>query len=184
MTFVMMIVGVLSLICAAGVVFSSRSIHSAMWLIGALFSVAVHFALLGADFIAALQVMIYAGAIMVLVVFVIMLLGLDKTVEDKSFPVSRLISGLLAAVFVGLISYGVGQHAVSGISDSVANGAAVSADPAEVGRLLITDFLFAFEITGVLLLAAVIGAVVLAHDKKRPLAPNRGLKAMHVEAGE
>ncbi len=180
MTVVMIIFGVLTLLSACGVVFSRRSLHSALWLVATLFLVAVHFALLGADFVAALQIMIYAGAIMVLVVFTIMLLGLEKVVDAKSFPIPRYIAGFICAAFAAMLTYVMSKELVFSIADS-SGAVPASGDPKEVGRLLLTEHVYAFEVTALLLLAAIIGAVVLAYDKKRPLASERGLRAMHAK---
>ena len=180
MTIVMLIFGVLTILSACGVVFASRSLHSALWLVATLFLVAVHFALLGADFVAALQVMIYAGAIMILVVFTIMQLGLDKAVDSQGFPLPRSIAAALAAVFAAMLAFVMSQRAVFQVAvEPAASSQGAIGSPKEVGRLLFTEHFYAFEITALLLLAAIIGAVVLAYDKKRPLAADRGLRAMH-----
>lgn len=178
MLVIMIIFGVLTLASAFGVVLSKRSLHSALCLVATMFFIAIHFALLGADFLAALQIMIYAGAIMVLVVFVIMLLGLDQVVDQQSFSIPRVFSFILAATFAGLIAYSATSQKVVEFSKGVVGR--TGAETAKgVGHLLLTDYFFAFQAIALLLLAAIVGAVVLAHDKRRPLAKGRGLKAMH-----
>ena len=179
MTLTMMLFGVLTILSACGVVFSARSLHSALWLVATLFLVAVHFALLGADFVAALQVMIYAGAIMVLVVFTIMLLGLDKAVDRHGFPLPRYLAATICALFAAMLTFVMSKEVVFSIANT--EGGGTSGSPKEVGRLLFTEHVYAFEITALLLLAAIIGAVVLAFDRKRPLAADRGLRAMHAQ---
>ena len=183
MTIVMLIFGLLTILSACGVVFSRRSLHSALWLVATLFLVAVHFALLGADFIAALQIMIYAGAIMVLVVFTIMLLGLDKVVDGKEgFALPPYFAAVICAAFAAVLVFVMSKKAVFSLAGH-GEAPAISGSPKEVGRLLFTEHVYAFEITALLLLAAIIGAVVLAYDKKRPLPKNRGLRAMHSASG-
>lgn len=180
MLIIMILFGLLTLASAFGVVLSKRSLHSALCLVATMFLIAIHFALLNADFLAALQIMIYAGAIMVLVVFVIMLLGLDQVVDKHSFSIPKAFSFALAACFVGLICYAASSDAVVELSNKVAG--TTGAETAKgVGRLLLTDYFFAFQVIALLLLAAIVGAVVLAQDKRRPLASNRGLSAMHTK---
>ena len=176
MTTAMFIFGVLTVLSACGVVFSVKSLHCALWLVVTLFLVAVHFALIGADFIAALQILVYAGAIMVLVIFVIMLLGLNEQGEPRRFDVSTYLAVVVTGTFVGLLMFMVKHPASFGAFPDLPS-APVAGDPASVGYVLFTRFLYPFEVTSVLLLAAIIGATVVAYEPKRPLPPGRGLKA-------
>lgn len=184
MEFLMYILGAMTVAAAGGVVFAQKSLYSALSLIATMFFIAVHFALLGAEFLAAVQVMVYAGAIMVLVVFVIMLLGLDMDNDAHRLRIPSYISAVLAALFASAVGFAI-HRAAGGISKLTAVVAEPAHDAASLGnsqtlgRLLFSEYVFAFEVTGVLLLAAIIGAVVLAQDKKRPLAKGRGLSAMH-----
>ncbi|MBI5507689.1 MAG: NADH-quinone oxidoreductase subunit J [Deltaproteobacteria bacterium] len=144
---------VAAILGAAGVVLARTPLRGALWLIFTLCAVAVLYLLLEAPFVAAMQVLVYAGAIMVLFVFVIMLLNLGPEAGARPAYVSvAKASGLLACVYLGwrLVAAlsGSGQKAVDG---SVKN----------IGVLLVTDYLFAFEAVSVLLLVAVVGAVVL-----------------------
>ncbi|MCL4159312.1 UNVERIFIED_CONTAM: hypothetical protein GTU68_061867, partial [Idotea baltica] len=153
----MYVFGLLSLLSALGVVFAKKSLHSALWLVVTLFTVAVHFALLGADFIAALQILVYAGAIMILVVFVIMLLGLDKSVDDNSFGIPRPVSAMICAGFLALVLFVVRQQEL--FSDFGEKAAMTKPFlTKDVGRALLTENLVAFEAIGLLLLAAIVGA--------------------------
>jgi len=164
---------VASCICvlgAVGVVAMRNPVHNALSLVATLFGVAVIFIAQGAYFLAAIQVMVYAGAIVVLFLFVIMLLGVDRTEEDISErnwwrrPVAgiigvALVSGVLIAVF--LASDGVtGTPSTSGQLDT-------NNDVGAIGSVLFTRYIWAFEITAVLLTVAVIGAVVLARKQTR-----------------
>ncbi len=182
MTFAMMFFGLLTVVAALGVVFAAKPLNSALSLVATLFLVAVHFAMLGADFVAALQVLIYAGAIMVLVIFVIMLLGLDEASAVSKFKVPRYLAAVFCGVFLGLLVFAVSSEGIFpvGIMDSVAGGASESnpGSPREVGMVLLTEFIFPFQLAALLLLAAIVGAVLLAHEEKRPLGKGRGLSAM------
>jgi len=148
-------------VCGAVMVVTRKSpMASALYLILTLFAVAALFVLRQAHFLAAVQVIVYAGAVVVLFVFVIMLINVP---EDR-LPVERAtttrVLGVLAAGFFIL------ETAVLARRSSMPIGPAAEVGTIEtVGRALFTDYLLAFEITSVLLLAAVIGAIALAKRK-------------------
>lgn len=184
MTVTMLIFGLLSVLAALGVVLSPKTLHSALFLVLTLFLVAVHFALLDAGFLAALQVMVYAGAIMVLVVFVIMLLGLDEPVARKKLELSNYFSAFAAVALAGILVFiGFSSDFQQSSWEKAAQSGTIPAPgtASEIGALLFTKFLYPFEVTSVLLLVAIIGAVVLAYDRKTPLPAGRGLKAKQKE---
>ena len=101
----MYIFGFLTLLSAAGVIFARKPLNSALCLVATLFLVAVHFALLGSDMLAVLQVLVYAGAIMVLVIFVIMLLGTAAEVAEAPSRGLHYASALVGGVFFFLLYY-------------------------------------------------------------------------------
>lgn len=148
-------------VCGAVMVVTRKSpMASALYLILTLFAVAALFVLRQAHFLAAVQVIVYAGAVVVLFVFVIMLINVP---EDR-LPVERAtttrVLGVLAAGFFVL------ETAVLARRYWMPEGPAAEVGTVEaVGRALFTDYLLAFEITSVLLLAAVIGAIALAKRK-------------------
>jgi NADH-quinone oxidoreductase subunit J len=152
---------------ALGVVLSRNPVHSALSLVGTLFGVAILFIVQNANFLAAVQVIVYAGAIVVLFLFVIMLLGVDRTDDLDTDPLVAqrplaLIAGL--ALGAGLVAVLV-TSTVTGVRSS---GAAIKADVPDVdqiGRLLFTSYLFPFEVTSVLLVIAVVGAVLLSRAR-------------------
>jgi NADH-quinone oxidoreductase subunit J len=155
---------------AVGVIVAKNPVHSALSLVGTLFGVAIHFVNLGAHFLAAVQVVVYAGAIVVLFLFVIMLLGVDKT-ED--LEVDSLTGQRPAAAIVGVLGVGLLLLlAVRGVQ--VSSGLPSGTGPLEgkanialLGEALFTDYVFAFELTSALLVIAVVGAVVLARRAPR-----------------
>lgn len=171
----MIVFGILTICSAGGVVFASKSLHSALFLVLTLLLVAVHFALLGAEFLAVLQVLIYAGAIMVLVIFVIMLLGLDEVGREFSFSVPMGFAVVFACGFFALAVF-----AVSGDASFLAKqeAAFIETNVNDLGFILLTKYWFVLQVTGVLLLSAIVAAVLLAHEKKRPLKEGRGLRAV------
>ena len=146
---------------ALGLILRTNAIHGALFLVVNLGSIAALYLMLGAEFLAAAQVIVYAGAIMVLFVFAIMVLipGKDETGPDPrraarllALPVGALLLLLLVFVIVGRLR---GAPPAGGPSGSV---------PA-LGRLLFTSYLFPFELTSVLLLAAMVGVLLLARRR-------------------
>jgi NADH-quinone oxidoreductase subunit J len=159
-TVLFILFGAIAVCGAVMVVTRKHPMASALYLILTLFAVAALFVLRQAHFLAAIQVIIYAGAVVVLFVFVIMLINVP---EDR-LPVERAttvrVLGVLAAGFFIL------ESAVLARRYSMPAGPAAEVGTVEtVGRALFTDYLLAFEITSVLLLAAVIGAIALAKRK-------------------
>jgi NADH-quinone oxidoreductase subunit J len=157
------IFAVAALVGAAGVVMARKPVHAALSLVLTLFSVAVFFVMQGAHFLAAVQVIVYAGAIVVLFLFVIMLLGIDmEDILDEPLPAQRpLAIAVGGALLAGLLLFGQILEPTGG---SAARGSASQGDVANVERVarsLFTDFLWPFEITSALLVIAVVGAVVL-----------------------
>jgi NADH-quinone oxidoreductase subunit J len=153
-----------ALVGAGGVVMARKPVHAALSLVLTLFSVAVFFVMQGAHFLAAVQVIVYAGAIVVLFLFVIMLLGIDQeeNLEDP-LPAQRPLAMVVGvALFAGLILM---ARILEPTGASADRGSATQGDVSNVERLarsLFTDFLWPFEITSALLVIAVVGGVVLA----------------------
>jgi NADH-quinone oxidoreductase subunit J len=148
----------------AGLMVVGRNpVRSVLSLVVAFFALAACFVLLLAPFIAALQVIVYAGAILVLFLFVLMLLNVGREVPDKnSRPIQRVLGSAAVLVFAGLL---LGMFRQSGshvpvAADPLRPGAL--GDPAALARLLYSDYLLHFEAVSVLLLAALVGAFVLA----------------------
>jgi NADH-quinone oxidoreductase subunit J len=152
---------------AVGVIVRANPVHAALSLVLTLFGIAVHFVALGAHFLAAVQVIVYAGAIVVLFLFVIMLLGVDKA-DDLSiepFPIQRPL-----AVVVGVGMAGLVIAAVVRARDRIVEGAPLdSSGDSNIRQLadnLFQDWVFAFEFTSILLIVAVAGTVLMARRTK------------------
>lgn len=149
------------------VIFRKNPVHSALFLILTFFCLAGLYLLLNAQFIAAVQVIVYAGAIMVLFLFVIMLLNLEKEVASQSGhglqKLSAMVLSIVLAVSLVFIMIAKNFTGAKGIYSLEKVNAVGNSEV--IGRLLFTDFLLPFEITSVLLLAAIIGAIVLAKKK-------------------
>mgnify|MGYP001305638233 CR=1 FL=1 len=157
-------------VCVAGavnLVAQTHPINSALSLIAVMAALAGEYLLLGAEFVAAVQVIVYAGAIMVLFVFTIMLLnaGVEERTKGSRVAVLFGIPGLLLGSI--LLGWVVLRH--SG-TEAVTAGA-LPGDPNVIGQLLFHEFLLPFEITSILILIAIMGAVVLA---SKPTATGGG----------
>ena len=154
-----------------GVVLSRNPVHSALFLIQTLFGVAVLFVLQDAHFLAAVQVIVYAGAIVILFLFVIMLLGVDKAEDLSVDPVAgqRQVGVILGAAVtaLGLVVVLVATDGLTGrvatARDRVLENSEFT-DIERIGRVLFSEYALAFEITAALLTIAVIGAVVLTRS--------------------
>ena len=142
-------------------------INSALSLIVVMAALAVEYLLLGAEFVSVIQVIVYAGAIMVLFVFVIMLLNAGEEERTKGSRVALTLGVPGLVVALGTIAWLLLRHSNT---QAVAAGA-LPGFPREIGRLLFKDFLLPFEITSVLILIAIMGAVVLAGPSKGAQEP-------------
>jgi NADH-quinone oxidoreductase subunit J len=150
---------------AVNVIFRRNAVHCALHLVGVLLAMSGLFVLLNAQFIAAIQILVYAGAIMVLFLFVVMLLNVKGETPLLTPGVAKGFGFLFALLgFVELLwivlSSGSGEGARAPAALPPGFGS-----PAEIGRMLYSTWLFPFEVTSILLLIAVIGAVVLAKRK-------------------
>jgi len=150
---------------AVGVVAMRNPFYGVLALIVHLFSLAVLFLLLSAAFVAAAQVVVYAGAVMVLYVFVVAYVGSGESAWE-SIPGQRLLAPLLGtAVFLEL-SIAVLGSSLTALGEDGQRVRAGFGDPAAIGHLLLEDFLLAFEAASILLLLAAVGAVVLAGKRR------------------
>jgi len=159
---VFLIFAIVAVVAAVNIVLQTHPISSALSLIGVMGSLAVLYLLLGAEFLAAAQVIVYAGAIMVLFVFVIMLLNAGAETKAGLGSHAKYFGVPLLIVFLGLLSFVI-QALVPG-GDNVAFGA-FHGGPREIGRVLFTNYLLPFEVVSVLILIAILGAIVLARKE-------------------
>jgi NADH-quinone oxidoreductase subunit J len=168
--------GIAAIICvlgSLGVVLLRNPVHAALSLVATLFGVAVLFVEEDAQFLAAVQVIVYAGAIVVLFLFVIMLLGVDKreAIFADKLRAQRLVGtglGLLVLVEVLLLARTRWQTGAPSVTGKLSGPAGNVAD---VGKSIFTTYLLPFEITSALLVIAVIGAVALSRRPPRELPP-------------
>lgn len=162
-----MVLAIVAVASALSMLLSRNAIYSALFLVINFATIAVFFLLLGSPFLAMAQVTVYAGAIMVLFIFVIMLLGAEELSSGESLPWQRPVAIILGAVLLvetGYVIYLIGFQ--EGLIPSFTSFAADYASPADIGALLFNEYLLPFEITSVLLLVAMIGAIVLTKKEK------------------
>ena len=148
-------------------VVTRNSVRSVLTLVVAFFALAVTYVMLLSPFIAAIQVIVYAGAILVLFLFVLMLLNIGHIPAERSGPLQTLLGSLGVVLFAALL---LGTLRGSGASIPAPTGATpqVLSDPASLSRELFSKYLLHFEAVSVLLLAALVGAFVLARREKQP----------------
>jgi len=158
-----LIFAVIAVVCGINVVVQTHPISSAISLIGVMGSLAVLYLLLGAEFLAAAQVIVYAGAVMVLFVFVIMLLNAGAETRRGRSLLAQLLGIPLLLVFLGLMAY-FAQRLFPATA-MVRFGAFRGGTALDVGEALFTRFLLPFEVVSVLILIAILGAVVLARKE-------------------
>ncbi len=154
----------IAVFCGISLVAQTHPIASALSLIGVMGSLAILYLQLGGEFIAAAQMIVYAGAIMVLFVFVIMLLnaGAEGTSLQVS-PFAKYLGMILLVAFLGLISFII--QAMLPKTEGVVFGGFKGGTTADVGMKLFTVYLLPFEVTSVLILIAILGAIVLARKE-------------------
>jgi NADH-quinone oxidoreductase subunit J len=154
---------------AISMVLARNPVHAALLLVTVLIAIAVMFLLQDAQLLAAVQIIVYAGAIVVLFLFVIMLLGVDKH-ESLADPVrgQRLAAIVLGVIGLAEVLFLAGHHWATGASTGPGLNDGDGGNVERVARSLFTDFLWPFEITAILLVVAVVGGVVLARRSGLP----------------
>ncbi len=160
------IFSILSLLCVgsvAAMIISRNQAHNALFLVLAFASLGGVFGLLNAPFVAVVQVIIYAGAIMVLFIFAIMMINLREGLPPERKKAVRVFAIALGGVLLVELMLVARKALVPGSP----GGPAGAGEPSGIGRLLFTDYLFPFEITSLLLVAALVGAMALS-SKKEP----------------
>jgi NADH-quinone oxidoreductase subunit J len=161
-----LVLALVAIASALGMLISRNAIYSALFLVLNFATVAVFFLLLNAPFIAVAQVSVYAGAIMVLFLFVIMLLGAERAGQIQTIPWQRPLAITLAIILLveaGFILLGQ-RGVISTVTAQLPDG---FGSPAQVGTELFNSYLLPFEITSVLLLVAMVGAIVLSKGEKK-----------------
>lgn len=158
----------ITLVSAILVITQKNVVHSAVFLASTLLSVAGLFLTLHAEFLAGVQVIVYVGGILVLFVFVIMLISLERSTTERQFSRQWMIALVAAAALIAEFGYGIYKGKDSFVlpaAEAQAAADTLTGNTEIVGTALFTSFLLPFEIASILLLVAIVGAVVLAKRK-------------------
>lgn len=161
------ILGPVALAAALGMVLSKNTVHAALWLVLVMFCLAVFYVVQDAPFLGAVQIIVYAGAIMVLFLFVVMLVGVDyRESLTETLRGQRVTAVLLSVGFGGLliapIARAISRTTAQGLGDSGFND-----NVGAIARVLFVKYVFAFEVVSALLIVAAVGAMVLGHRDRR-----------------
>lgn len=164
---VFLVLSLVAVAAALGMVFSRNAVYSALFLVLNFITVAIFYLLLGAPFIAMSQITVYAGAIMVLFLFVIMLLGAENLPPSNSLPWQKPLAFVLAAVLaLESVYILVSRARTSGLVSAPDASLNSMESLREMAKILFNQFLLPFEATSILLLVAMIGAIVLTNREK------------------
>jgi NADH-quinone oxidoreductase subunit J len=163
------ILAAVCLLAAIGVVVSRNPVHAAVFVVITFFNVAAIFVMLGAEFLAVVQVIVYTGAILVLMLFVLMLVDPDDLPEfHAARPVQRYVGILLGAILLLEVGVAIIDRTVTGVPGTATpeTVSLVGGNTQALGRTLYTQYLFPFEIVSLVLTVGVIGAIVLAMPER------------------
>jgi len=178
------ILAVLSTGAALAMIMVRRAVHCAIMLAVVMLSLATMYAMQGAPFLAFVQIIVYTGAVLMLFLFVLMLIGIssaDSIVE--TIKGQRLAAGLAAIGLLVLLALGIG-HAAMGPAVAQSDALNGSGNLGGIATLIFTTYVFPFEVTGALLITAALGAMVLAHrERTSPKPTQRDLAAKRLTSG-
>ncbi|WP_168698790.1 NADH-quinone oxidoreductase subunit J [Gordonia paraffinivorans] len=164
------VLGAVAVAGALGVVFATKAVYSAIFLATTMIVLAVFYVAQGALFLGVVQVVVYTGAVMMLFLFVLMLIGVDSSDSLKeTLRGQRFAAGLIGIGFGVLLIAGIGSATVAvtaGATEPYALASDSNSAIESIAELIFVRYLWAFELTGALLIAATLGAMVLAHRKR------------------
>ncbi len=156
-----------AIFCGLMTVFSRNPIHSVLYLIGCFFAIAGHYLLLEAEFLAVVHIIVYAGAIMVLFLFTLMMMNLNEQIEKHKPALARMAaviaSGLLMLVLIAILKKADTLTVATNQNDAIGT-------IKNLGKILLDEYFFPFEFASVLFLTAMVGAVLLAKKDKSKVA--------------
>jgi NADH-quinone oxidoreductase subunit J len=177
------VLAILSVAAALGMVLARKAVHCAMLLAVVMLSLAVFYAMLGAPFLALVQIIVYTGAVLMLFLFVLMIVGIsaaDSVIE--TIRGQRLWATLAGIAMLVLLALVIGHAAIG--SAPAAGAKFGNSNVSALANLIFTKYLFPFEITSALLITAAVGAMVLAHrERVTPKPTQRDLAAQRVATG-
>ena len=147
----------LGILCGLMVVLSKNPVHSVLYLVIAFFAIAGHYLLLNAQFLAAVHIIVYTGAIMVLFLYIIMMLNLNKESEPQKSVIAKIVAVVSAGVFMLVLVGSLrGAEMITGSAPNANIGLVKN-----IGKVLFGEFMLPFEISSILFLAGMVGAVLL-----------------------
>lgn len=182
MSFVFWVCAIVAVLGALGMVFSKKAVHSALFVAMTMISLAVLYAALDAPFLSMVQVIVYTGAVMMLFLFVLMVVGVDSSDSLKetlsAHRIPAILGGLALAV---LLASQLGNFTLQNVGLSEANSIG---NLQGLAKLIFGDYLFAFELTSALLITAALGAMILAHrEPHTPRPSQRDLSIARFKSG-
>ncbi len=168
-TVVFWILGPVALAGALGMVFSRNAVHSALWLVLTMLSLGVFYVVQQAPFLGAVQVIVYTGAIMILFLFVLMMVGRDSSDSVvETLRGQRVAATVLGVGFAALVGAGIARATQDLPVVGLDGAAGAERNIPAIAELLFSRYLLAFEVTSALLITAAVGAMVLAHIEREP----------------
>jgi NADH-quinone oxidoreductase subunit J len=173
-----------AVLAAIGMVLARNAVHAALLLVANFFCLAVFYVLQDAPFLGAVQVIVYAGAIMVLFLFVLMLVGVDSSDSlVETLRGQRVAAVILGVGFAGMLAFPIG-HIISGTRAAGLGAANTGGNVQAIARLLFTTYVFAFEVVSALLIVAAVGAMVLGHrERTGPRVTQKDLSRRRIASG-
>ena len=168
-TVVFWVLGPIALAGALGMVLSRNAVHSALWLVTTMLSFGVFYVVQEAPFLGAVQIIVYTGAIMILFLFVLMLVGRDTSDSVvETLRGQRVAAIILGIGFAGLVGAGIARATQDLPTTGLDGPQGGRGNIPAIAELLFTKYLLAFEVTSALLITAAVGAMVLAHIEREP----------------
>jgi NADH-quinone oxidoreductase subunit J len=168
-TVVFWVLAPIALAGALGMVFSRNAVHSALWLVNTMLALGVFYVVQEAPFLGAVQIIVYTGAIMILFLFVLMLVGRDSSDSVvETLRGQRIAAAVLGIGFAGLVGAGIAEATRDLPNTGLDAAQGEQGNIPAIAELLFTDYLLAFEVTSALLITAAVGAMVLAHIERDP----------------
>ncbi|MDM8528246.1 NADH-quinone oxidoreductase subunit J [Anaerolineales bacterium HSG24] len=168
---IFIITAVISVVSALGVIFNKNVVHSAMFLLAHFLTLAVFYFMLNAQFLGMVQILVYAGAIVVLILFVVMLLGeqLGEDIPRWVTPTNGVLV-LLALVLLTIVGTAVVEHPTTGAKGDFTPELIQEHGQAEmIGAVLFTDYILSVQLAGILLLVGIVGVIWLARNENLPV---------------
>lgn len=175
-TIIFLLVGGLAILSALGMVAMANPVHSAIFLVICFIQIAGVFVMLGAEYLAVIQIIVYTGAVMVLLLFVIMLVDIDDLPEfHTQEPLTRAIGALLGIMLLIEVAIAIGTRTITGAQGTATpeNVALVGGNTQAIGRVLYTQYLLPFELISMVLTVGILGAIVLAMPERLGLDSGR-----------